>query len=186
MPHETINRYLTDVLKPQLAALDVQDALVQHTLDTVRTQMASCIKHWNDVRFRHALLTVGDEEAGFYKPTAKYDVRSFVVVTVRNSALETIHTMTTDPNWKGKSLSPQKLREITAAAIEYFKDKDFVSLSNDIVEVKTDLYGGAGGSLSHCVGSTRPNRRKRKASHHLRCCQKSGQAQSAQSQTAAS
>lgn len=141
MLYKTIDRYLTETLKPQLAVLDVQDALVQHTLGTVRTQMVSCIKHWNDERFRYALLTVGDEEAGFYKPKADYDIRSFVVVTVRNSALETIHTMTTANGWKGKVLSAEKIQEITSKAIESFKDADFAALSDDIGEIENDIYG---------------------------------------------
>jgi len=140
MAYEIIEKYLNNVLKPQLAALELQDVIISDTINSIRPQMVSCISHWNDERFRNALLAVGCEEAVFYRPRADIAVRCFVVVTIRNSVLETVHSLTTNVFWKGKSISPEVIREITSAAIEYFKTVDFPALSNEISEIENDLY----------------------------------------------
>lgn len=64
-----------------------------------------------------------------------------MVVTIRNSVLESVHSLTTKVFWKGKSISPEKLREITAAAIEYFKDVDCEAVSNELGKIENDIYG---------------------------------------------
>ena len=141
MSHETIECYLNKTLKPQLLALELQDAMISDILDSIRPKMVSCINNWNDERFRNALLAVGCEEAVFYRPKADIAVRCFVVVTIRNSVLESVHSLTTNVFWKGKPISPEVIREITSAAIEYFRMVDFADLSNEIGVVENDLYG---------------------------------------------
>ena len=141
MAHEIIEHYLNNVLKPQLLALELQDAMISDTINSIRPQMVSCVSHWNDERFIRALFAVGEEEAMFYRPKADIDIRCFVVVTIRNSVLETVHSLTTNVFWKGKSISPEKLREITAVAIEYFKNVDFEAMSNELGEIGNDIYG---------------------------------------------
>jgi len=141
MSHEIIEKYLNTVLQPQLTALELQDVIISDVLNSIRPQMVSCVSHWNDERFCRALLAVGEEEAMFYRPKADIDIRCFVVVTIRNSVLETVHSLTTNVFWKGKAISPEKLREITAAAIEYFKDVDFEAMSNELDGVENDIYG---------------------------------------------
>jgi hypothetical protein len=140
MSHKVIEKYLNNVLKPQLLALELQGAMAFDTLDSIRLQMVSCISHWNDECFRKALLTVGYEEAVFYIPKADIDVRCSVVVTIRNSVLETLHSLTTNVFWQEKSVSSEKLREITATTIEYFKDVDFMATANDLGEIENDIY----------------------------------------------
>jgi uncharacterized protein (UPF0335 family) len=141
MTHKTIERYLNETLKPQLLALELQDVIISDTLESIRPQMVSCISHWNDERFRNALLAVVEEEAIFYRPKADIDIRCFVVVTIRNSVLESVHSLTTNVYWEGKSISPEVLRGITSAAIEYFRAVDFSALANEIGVVENDLYG---------------------------------------------
>ena len=139
MTHEVVNRYLSDVMKPQLASFGVPAALAENIAATVETQMMSCIHHWNDVPFRKALLIIGEEEGAFYYPRASADIRNFVVVTIRNSALETVHADSYQPS--EKRLKPENIKAITSAAIEYFAKADLPVVSEQITAVENDIYG---------------------------------------------
>ena len=138
--HEIIEQYLNNTLKPQLAALYAPDAF-SYTIRTVREQMLSAISHWNDVPFRKALLIIGEEEGSFYLPNADLDIRKFVVVTLRNSALESLHADNSQPTRHSRQLTPEDLKAITSAAIEYFMKVDFQALSNEIGLLENDIYG---------------------------------------------
>lgn len=59
MSHKTIERYLNEMIKPQPLTLELQDAMISDTLESIRPQMVSCISHWNDERFMRSLLAVG-------------------------------------------------------------------------------------------------------------------------------
>lgn len=140
--HEIIEQYLNETLKTQLAAFSDSDAFTGRIISTVREQMLSGVYHWNDMPFRKALLLTGEEEGSFYLPKADLDVRKFVVVTLRNSALESIHAANYNPSGQGKRLTPDDIKTITAAAIEYFKWVDFPVLSDEINLLENDKYGG--------------------------------------------
>ena len=139
MTHEVIKRYITETLKPQLASFDVPAALIENIAATVETQMMSCLHHWNDKPFRKALLIIGEEEGAYYYPKASADVRNFVVVTIRNSPLESIHADSYQPS--DKRLKPEDIKEITSAAIKYFEKIDFPAVSEQITSVENDIYG---------------------------------------------
>jgi len=141
MPHEIVEQYLNDTLKPQLAVLNTPSELIEHVLISVREQMLSCIRHWNDISFRKALLIVGEEEGAFYLPKANADIRNFVVVTLRNSALESIHADSYRPTGKSKRLSQNYIKTITSAAIEYFMRVDLPLLTERIGPLDHDKYG---------------------------------------------
>ena len=138
--HEIIERYLTDALRPQLTDIGVPDRRIKNISASVSEQMMSCIGHWNDEPFRNTLLVIGDEEGEFYQPEATADIRNFVVVTLRNSMLESIHSDTYQPSGKGRRLTPEDIKAITSAAIEYFMKIDFQALAKQINLPKHDKY----------------------------------------------
>ena len=137
MTHKIIEQYLNEILAPQLTALGTPGTLVARIVVSVREQMVSCIYHWNDVPFRKTLLLIGEEEGTFYLPKANANIRNFVVVTLRNSALETIHA----DSYQGKRLTSDDIRAITAAAIEYFRNADFPAIAEQIGLLENDKYG---------------------------------------------
>ena len=141
MTHDITEQYLNDKLKPQLTAICVPDVFIGRIAATVREQMLSCIYHWNDESFRKTLLLIGEEEGSFYQPKAGKDVRNFVVVTLRNSALESIHADSYRPITQGKRLTADDIRAITSAAIEYFKEVDFPAMAEQIGLPENDKYG---------------------------------------------
>jgi hypothetical protein len=141
MAYEVIETYLTDIMGPQLLALGIPHAIIENVSVSVREQMASCVYHWNDVAFRKALLATGEEEGAFYLPKAAIDVRNFVVVTIRNSALESIHADSYIPSEQGRRLRPEDIKAITSAAIEYFKRIDFPKTAEEINAPDRDRYG---------------------------------------------
>jgi len=141
MPCDIIEKYLNDTLKPQLVSFYVPDKYIVRIIITVREQMLSCISHWNDIQFRKTLLLIGKEEGSFYQPKEDEDIRSFVVVTVRNSDIESIHADSYQPTGKSRRLLPGDIKAITTAAIEYFKAVDFLTLAEQIGELENDKYG---------------------------------------------
>lgn len=138
---EIIDRYLNDMLAPQLASFGAPDILCARIIGTVREQMVSCISHWNDVAFRKALLLIGAEEGRFYLPKADDDVRNFVVITVRNSDIESLHADSYHPSGQGKRLTSDDIKAITSAAIKYFEHVDFFVLTEQIGALENDKYG---------------------------------------------
>jgi hypothetical protein len=106
MTHEVIERYLNEILKPNFDTYGTPAVFTERILATVRELMSSCVSHWNDVPFRKAILVVGEEEGSYYLPKARADIRNFVVVTLRNSALESIHSDSYNPTGQGRLLWP--------------------------------------------------------------------------------
>ncbi|MDR2570671.1 MAG: hypothetical protein LBD23_10315 [Oscillospiraceae bacterium] len=141
MKNEIIEKYLTDVLRPQLDIFGASLKFVKTVTNTIRNQIHSCIYYWDDEMFRKGLLVIDAEEGLFYEPIADNDIRSFVVVAIRNSELEWLQS-------DNHTLAGLKLRyddsyvkHITSAAIKYFKDVDFMALSQELDEPTHDVYG---------------------------------------------
>jgi hypothetical protein len=137
---DIIEQYLNGTFKSQLAVIGVPDVFIKRIAATVREQMLSCVRHWNDESFRKTILFIGEEEGCYYLPKAAADVRKFVVVTLRNSALETIHADSRHPIAQGKRLTTEDLKAITSAAIEYFKEIDFTAMAARTGSLESDKY----------------------------------------------
>lgn len=94
--------------------------------------MIYLLECWDDEELRNTILTVGLEEGTFYEPNAKIEVKCFVVVTIRNSLLETLAS----DDYKSLSatieLSDDEVKNITSAAIEYFSKVDFAELEHSV------------------------------------------------------
>lgn len=87
--------------------------------------MNSLISHWDDRNFRNTVLLFGIEEGSFYEPQAKLDIRCFVVVTIRNSPIETIQSESYSDAGMVNMLTSKEVKEITSEAIKYFSKQNF-------------------------------------------------------------
>lgn len=70
-------------------------------------------------------MLLGSEEGPFYEPAGKADVKCFIVVTLRNSPIETIQSDNYVSAGMQNSLSSQDVKEITSGAIRFFNPLDF-------------------------------------------------------------
>ena len=91
---DAVSHYLNHILTPRLQGYGVTEQFLLYTISTIHAQMTSLLRHWNDRAFRNTVLLLGMEEGSFYEPPAKIEVRCFVVVTIRNSPIETIQSNT--------------------------------------------------------------------------------------------
>lgn len=122
---ERVTQYLQDVLRPTLDGLHVPEAYARQIIDTVELQMISLLRHWDDLAFRRTLLLLGAEEGLFYEPAGKADVKCFVVVTLRNSPLETLQSDQYPSAGMRAALSSLDVKTITGGAIRFFNSLDF-------------------------------------------------------------
>ena len=138
---DAVSHYLNQILAPRLRSYGVSERFLLYTIDTINTQMTSLLRHWDDRVFRNTVLLLGLEEGSYYEPPCKIDVRCFVVVTIRNSPIETIQSDAYAEAGLSKYLSSQGVKEITSEAIRYFSTQDFSMLSKQArSSVKADLY----------------------------------------------
>lgn len=138
---DAVSRYLNDFLTPRLRSYGVSEQFLLHTTSTIHTQMTSLLRHWDDRVFRDTVLLLGLEEGSFYEPPAKIDVRCFVVVTIRNSPIETTQSDAYGETGLNKSLESKDVKEITSEAIRYFSKQDFTEMCRQAkLSTKRDLY----------------------------------------------
>ncbi len=134
--------YLDNVLTPQLTRMGLNAEEVAHATADIGRRMSSLLAHWPDEGFRCTILFQGEEEAAFYEPAnAADEVRRFVVVTVRNSALEGYHWYSARAR-KAQQITDGQMKEITSAAVSFFAQVglDEVAASVPGPEGK-DLFG---------------------------------------------
>lgn len=135
-----ITHYLDEILKPKLKKLGVSDAFCNHTTEIVKKQIISLVAHWDDVAFRKAVLLIGMEEGLFYEPSAKVDVKAFVVVTIRNSPIETLQSNLYAKTGLKAELTAKEIKSITSDAIRYFNSLNFSELCKYAKQAVTDDY----------------------------------------------
>ncbi len=83
---DAIQEFTQSVLAPQLLTLGLNKHQRAIVLEDVAQRLESLLSHWSDLPFRRTILVLGTEEASFWEPrTASLEIRSLVVVTVRNS-----------------------------------------------------------------------------------------------------
>ena len=141
MAYEIIEQYLNNILRTQLDIFGTNKSFAEHIINTAREQILSCIFHWNDEVFRKTLLIIGSEESAFYKPYALDDIRSFVVVTIRNSEIECLQSENFSMAGLLRKIDDSDVRTITSSAVKYFSNVDFVALQKDIEAPAVDKYG---------------------------------------------
>ena len=138
---DAVSHYLNHILTPRLQGYGVTEQFLLYTISTIHAQMTSLLRHWNDRAFRNTVLLLGMEEGSFYEPPAKIEVRCFVVVTIRNSPIETIQSNTYPEAGLSQILNSKDVKEITSEAIRYFSKQDFAELCSQAkLSTKRDLY----------------------------------------------
>src|SRR5260370_24260900 len=81
-----VQGYTQSILVPQLGSLGLTKRQRKIVAEDVTKRLESVVSHWSDVPFRRTVLAIGTEEAAFWEPcSASLDIRSLVVVAVRNS-----------------------------------------------------------------------------------------------------
>ncbi len=142
MVQEIINKYTDEVLYNTLVKFNVKEKYILEITNDIKEQIYSILYHWNDIRFRKALLIIGLEEGKFYEPEADLDIKCFVVVAIRNSLLEIIFSDESNLMELKEPVIENNVRLITMDAINYFKNIDFKALSNEVIKIKfKDRYG---------------------------------------------
>ena len=127
-----IDNYLNNILICQLKRFGVSDSVCNQVTDNIKLQMLSLLECWNDIEFRNTILAVGLEEGEFYKPNAKIEVKCFVVVTIRNSLLETLASDDYKSLSATRAVSDEEIKLITSSAIEYFSTTNFKELAKSL------------------------------------------------------
>jgi hypothetical protein len=138
-----IHEYIGSLLVPQLRSLGLDKRQREIVAGDVTERLESLLSHWGDLPFRRTILVLGTEEASFWEPqSASLDVRSLVVVAVRNSLIEDLGT--TNPytrvlRFLNEPLPNEQMPWITGEAIKYF---EAVDLDRVQVQPSQDLFGG--------------------------------------------
>jgi len=112
-------------------------------VEDIHHRIKSIINRWNDPYFRSTLLFTGLEEATFYSPQAKLDIKSMVVLGVRNSLLEDITSTSQAANKFGLEkpvIQDEHIINFTTEAIRYFSGENLEKLALDIESDENNPY----------------------------------------------
>ena len=137
-----IQDYTEGLLLPHLQALVLSKPQRAIVIEDVSRRLDSLLFHWGDLAFRRTILILGTEEAWFWEPsTASLEIRSLVVVAIRNSLIEDLgasQPYTKLLESRKKQLRDEQIPAITSEAIRYF---DKASLDAPRVRPIRDLFG---------------------------------------------
>jgi hypothetical protein len=137
-----IEEYAQSVLAPQLLTLGLNKHQRAIVLEDVARRLESLLSHWSDLPFRRTVLVLGTEEASFWEPrNASLEIRSLVVVTVRNSLITDLNAdraYTAMLRARKQFLPDEQMPWITGEAINYFQALDFDHLQ---VLAQQDIFG---------------------------------------------
>ena len=137
-----VQGYMQSLLLPQLRSLALSKRQREIVVEDVSRRLESLLSHWSDLAFRRTILILGTEEASFWEPyTASLEVRSLVVVAVRNSLIEDLgasHPYTKVLESRKKLLRDEQMPSITSEATKYFEAANLDAVQ---VQPKRDLFG---------------------------------------------
>lgn len=135
-----VNQYLDEILKPQLQEFMVSKSYMEEICDEISEQMHSALYHWKEMK--KIFITLTKEEALFYRPEASLEVRAFVVLTVRNSPIETLQADSYKKAGLKQKICEEQLIAITTAAISYFREIDLDEcFGEEELPFEKDIYG---------------------------------------------
>lgn len=141
MNQKVIEKYVEEVLGKQLNEFKISENTIQKIKENIKENMYSLIFHWKDVEFRKGILITAMEEATFYEPDADIDIKSFVVVTIRNSWIEEIFSVGCSAEGLDKPINENEIKNITSEAIQYFRAINFQKMSDEIeLQAEKDKY----------------------------------------------
>ena len=137
-----VQGYTNSILVPQLASLGLTKRQRKIVAEDVTQRLESLLSHWSDVPFRRTVLVIGTEEASFWEPgSASLDIRSLVVVAVRNSLvtdLNATRAYTKALRSPTEFLPDEKMPWITGEAINYFQAANLDTVQ---IQAKRDVFG---------------------------------------------
>jgi len=139
-----LDDYLQEKLIPRLTFYGLDRQEIDIVSADVRNRLTSMLCRWNVTAFRQTMLVIGEEEGSFYHPEANLDIRSLVVLTVRNSALEVLvssRKATNYPNLPAGIIPDEHIRLFTGDAIDYWSRIDLRKLARKLVPSSIDPYG---------------------------------------------
>lgn len=128
----TLENYLKNILTSQLADFEVPSVAISKITANIKLQMYSLLQIWNDSVIKNTVLLLGLEEGKFYDSDALDSVKSFVVVTIRNSMFETIASVGFETLGLKRMVSDDEVKMVTSAAVDYFTGVDFEKLSSEL------------------------------------------------------
>lgn len=141
MPSIPIIESHLDSLLELIKRFGAKPSFANEARDNVRMQICSLLAHWSDVEFRNTLLVIGREEGDYYKPYSA--VNPFVVVTIRNSMLENLHSVNHLQTGLKRNIGPDEIKRITQQAIRHFGNVNFDELARTVnISADADCYGG--------------------------------------------
>ena len=142
MGKEIIENYIERVLNNRLKSFNLEEKYIKIIKENIKKQMYSLIFHWRNEEFRKGILLIGEEEGKFYEPETSLEVKEFIVVTLRNSYLECIFSVDYRSMGLKKKLDESLVKVVTSEAIEYFKNVNFLNISEEINGLEIDdVYG---------------------------------------------
>lgn len=137
-----VQRYTDSLLIPRLRSLGLSKRQRLIVTEDVTHRLESLLFHWSDVPFRRTVLLPGTEEASFWSPqSASIEIRSLVVMGVRNSLIEDLGTAnpyTKELRSRRTFLPDSRMHWITSEAIVAFQEAD---LEAEHVEPSRDIFG---------------------------------------------
>ena len=137
-----VQRYTQSLLVPQLRSLGLSKRQWEIVVEDVTQRLESLLSHWSDVTFRRTVLVLGTEEASFWRPhSANIEIRSLVVVAVRNSLIEDLgasHPYTKALRSRKKFLPDALMPWITSEAINAFQEVDLEDVQ---AQPERDVFG---------------------------------------------
>lgn len=133
-----VSQYVTDVLRPQLLSFGVDSQYIEEISHVVETQMLSALQSWNQEEFRKTLMLLVSEEAPFYQPDAPLEIKSFVVLTLRNSPFESLQSKAYAETGLKHELSDAQVIRLTGDAIRFFRDYRLETLADNAATVSIE------------------------------------------------
>ncbi len=113
-----IEHYVQEILTPWLHARGLPASAIPRVAEDVRQRLLSALSRWGKVDYRRTLLLPAREEAVFYEPRAiPLDIRSLVVLCVRNSLVEDWCSVAAG---RESPLNDADVIDLTQTAMTYF------------------------------------------------------------------
>lgn len=128
MIQNIVDLYVSDRLRPRLKGSNLSENQMQVIIDDISSRLESLLSVWHDKEYIDTLFELVKEEALFYKPKSQIQIRAFVVIGIRNSVIEDLHSsapyntlLKTEEDHIARSSA--FIQEITSDAISFFKEK---------------------------------------------------------------
>ena len=138
-----LDEYINNHLSPRLSSYGLEKNIVLVISEDIKNRLKAILNCWNAPPLRHLFLFTGIEEASFYSPQANLDIKSLVVLGVRNSLLEDIASTTQAArqfDLKKKIIPDEHIILFTGDAIKYFKEIHLEKLAQTIQSVAVNPY----------------------------------------------